>query len=347
MAAFARLKVPLDTPPMEARSNDELPSGEGWQFEPKWDGFRCLAFRDGPDVELRSKSGKPLGRYFPEIAEALLAPGADLFVLDGELVLPVGEVLSFGALQLRLHPAASRIEKLARETPAQLMLFDGLQIGERLLIGEPLAERRSALEVFMAQQRGGDLLLSPATTDRAQAQRWFAQTGGALDGIVAKPFDAPYLPGERAMTKVKQQRTADCVVGGYRLGVNGGVGSLLLGLYDRAGKLDYVGFTSSFGQAEREALLGVLEPLHGPSPFTGNSPGGPSRWNRGKSSAWQALKPELVAEVIYDQVTGERFRHGTTFRRWRPDKAPRQCTMEQLEHELRPAALTARLETAG
>jgi ATP-dependent DNA ligase len=344
MTAFARLKIPLDTPPMEARSNDELPSGEGWQYEPKWDGFRCLAFRDRKDVELRSKSGKPLGRYFPEIVEALAALDEDLFVLDGELVLPVGEVLSFGALQLRLHPAPSRIQKLARETPAQLMLFDCLQVGDRVTLEARLAERRRALEAFMRQQRSGTLLLSPVTLERPMAERWFAQTGGALDGIVAKQVSAPYQPGERAMTKVKQQRTADCVVGGYRLGVNGGVGSLLLGLYDSAGKLDYVGFTSSFGQAEREELLGVLKPLHGPSAFTGNSPGGPSRWNRGKSTEWIGLRPELVAEVIYDQVTGERFRHGTTFLRWRPDKAPHQCTMEQLEHELRPAALTARLE---
>jgi ATP-dependent DNA ligase len=344
---FARLKVPLDTPPMEARSNDELPLGEGWQFEPKWDGFRCLAFRDGGEVDLRSKSGKPLGRYFPEIVEALLTLDADLFVLDGELVLPVDEVLSFGALQLRLHPATSRIEKLSRETPAQIMVFDCLQLGERVLLDEPLAQRRKALEAFMKTTRSKSLLLSPATTGRRMAERWFAQTGGALDGIVAKPLEALYQPGERAMTKVKQQRTADCVVGGYRMGVNGGVGSLLLGLYDAAGKLDYVGFTSSFGQAEREALLRVLEPLHGPSGFTGNSPGGPSRWNRGKSTEWQALKPELVAEVIYDQVTGERFRHGTTFLRWRPDKAPRQCTMEQLEHDLRPAALTSKLAGLG
>jgi ATP-dependent DNA ligase len=347
MPAFSHLKVPLDMPPMEARLTDEVPTGEGWQFEPKWDGFRCLAFRDGADAELKSKSGKPLGRYFPEIVQALLALKEDRLVLDGELILPVGEALSFAALQLRLHPAASRIARLARETPAQLMLFDCLQIGDRALHNAPLEDRRKALEAFMPKVRSERLLLSPATRDRDEAQRWYAQTGGALDGIVAKPLEALYEPGERAMTKIKKQRTADCVVGGYRLGANGGVGSLLLGLYDGAGKLNYVGFTSSFGQAEREELQALIEPLRGASPFTGNAPGGPSRWSRGKSTEWVAVRPDLIAEVIYDQVTGERFRHGTTFLRWRPDKAPTQCTIEQLEHELRPAALTIALEKAA
>ena len=332
------MTIALDTPPMEAKLAAEIPAGEGWQFEPKWDGFRCLAFRDGEAVELMSKSGKPLARYFPEIVEALLALKKDRFVLDGELVLPIGEVLSFGALQLRLHPAASRIEKLSRETPGQLMLFDALQIGARELAEEPLAARRQALEAFMAKSAGKRLLLSPRTSDPEVAERWFANTGGALDGIVAKRLDAPYQPGERAMIKVKQKRAADCVVGGYRLSGKI-VGSLLLGLYDAGGKMNYVGFTSSFSDADRSELLPKLEPLHGDSAFTGNSPGGASRWSRGRSTEWVALKPELVAEVVYDQVTGQRFRHGTTFLRWRPDKTPRQCTMEQLEHELRPAAL--------
>jgi len=332
------MEIARDTPPMEAKLAEAIPDGAGWQFEPKWDGFRCLAFRDGGEVELMSKSGKPLGRYFPEIVEALRALKERRFVLDGELVLPVGDVLSFAALQLRLHPAASRIEKLSRETTAQLLLFDALRMGKRTLADAPLSERRAGLELFMAAAAGPRLLLSPATTDRRVAERWFAMTGGALDGIVAKRLDAPYQPGERAMIKVKQHRTADCVVGGYRLS-GGKVGSLLLGLYDAAGKLDYVGFTSSFSDADKAALLGRLEPLHGAPAFTGNSPGGPSRWSRGKSTDWVALKPELVAEVSYDQVTGQRFRHGTTFVRWRPDKAPRQCTMEQLEHALRPAAL--------
>jgi ATP-dependent DNA ligase len=339
------MAIALDTPPMEARLTDEIPAGEGWQFEPKWDGFRCLAFRDGDTIELMSKSGKPLARYFPEIAAALLELKERRFVLDGELVLPVGEILSFAALQLRLHPAASRIDKLSRETPAQLMLFDALQIGARSLADEPLETRREALEAFMAKAAGPRLLLSPRTTERKVAERWFANTGGALDGIVAKRLDAPYQPGERAMIKVKQQRTADCVVGGYRLSGEK-VGSLLLGLYDEAGKLNYVGFTSSFSDAARGELLAKLEACHGAPAFTGNAPGGPSRWSRGRSTEWVSLKPELVVEVIYDQVTGQRFRHGTTFLRWRPDKAPRQCTMEQLEHELRPAALAEFLEPA-
>jgi ATP-dependent DNA ligase len=337
--------VALDTPPMEAKLTDEIPSGEGWQFEPKWDGFRCLAFRSGHEIELMSKSGKPLGRYFPEIVEALGALRETRFVLDGELVLPQGEILSFAALQLRLHPAASRIAKLARETPAQLMLFDCLRLGDRDLSDKPLSERRKALEAFMTKASGPRLLLSPVTHERRVAEAWFAHSGGALDGVIAKRLDEPYQSGERAMVKVKQQRTADCVVGGYRLS-GGKVGSLLLGLYDSAGTLDYVGFTSSFSAGERAELLDKLAPHRGAPGFTGNAPGGPSRWNRGKSTEWVSLKPELVAEVIYDQVTGQRFRHGTTFLRWRPDKAPRQCTMEQLAHELRPAILSKVLEAA-
>ena len=223
------------------------------------------------------------------------------------------------------------------------MLFDALQIGSGQLVEEPLEVRREALERFMVKASGPRLLLSPRTTVRKTAERWFANTGGALDGIVAKRLDAPYRPGERVMIKVKRQRTADCVVGGYRLS-GSKVGSLLLGLYDADGKLDYVGFTSSFSDADRADLLPKLEPFKGPPAFTGNSPGGPSRWSRGRSAEWTALNPELVVEVIYDQVTGQRFRHGTTFLRWRPDKAPRQCTMKQLEHELRPAALAEFLE---
>lgn len=345
--AFSGLAIPLDTPPMEARLTGEIPAGHGWQFEPKWDGFRCLAFRDGGRIELMSKSGKPLGRYFPEVAEALLGLDETRFVLDGELVLPVGDVLSFGALQLRLHPAASRIEKLARETPAQLMLFDCLQLGGEVLCGRPLAERRAALERFMRKAAGKRLRLSPATDDPRIAAEWFERSGKALDGIVVKRLDAPYEPGERAMIKVKQQRTADCVVGGYRKG-KGGIGSLLLGLYDRAGKLDYVGYTSSFSDEDRAALAKTLAREKGASPFTGNSPGGVSRWSRGRESQeWVPLKGGRVAEVVYDQVTGGRFRHGTTFLRWRPDKRPDQCTRDQLEHELSPTALERVFEGAS
>jgi ATP-dependent DNA ligase len=330
---------------MEARLASGIPDGEGWQFEPKWDGFRCLAFRDGREVELMSKSGKPLARYFPEIAEALLDLKETRFVLDGELVLPLGDVLSFAALQLRLHPAASRIERLARETPAQFMLFDALQIGGETLLESPLAERRAALERFMRNGSGPRLRLSPATGDRRLAAEWFERSGTALDGVVVKRLDDPYQPGERAMVKVKQQRTADCVVGGYRKGKNG-VGSLLLGLYDRQGKLDYVGFTSSFSNEDRAALAKKLARDEGPSPFTGSSPGGASRWSHGRNTEWVPLKGDLVAEVTYDQVTGGRFRHGTTFLRWRSDKRPDQCTREQLEHELSPAVLEQVFESA-
>jgi ATP-dependent DNA ligase len=343
--AFSGLAVSLDSPPMEAKLASGIPDGAGWQFEPKWDGFRCLAFRDGDDVELMSKSGKPLARYFPEIAAALLALRETRFVLDGELVLPVGDVLSFAALQLRLHPAASRIAKLSRETPAQLMLFDALQIGDDLLRERPLAERRAALERFMRKASGPRLRLSPATADPRVAADWFERSGKALDGIVVKRLDGSYEPGERTMIKVKQQRTADCVVGGYRRGKNG-VGSLLLGLYDEQGKLDYVGFTSSFSDEDRAALAKKLARDEGASPFTGSSPGGASRWSQGRSTEWVPLKGDLVAEVTYDQVTGGRFRHGTTFLRWRPDKRPDQCSREQLEHELSPAALERVFESA-
>jgi ATP-dependent DNA ligase len=330
---------------MEAALANEIPGGEGWQFEPKWDGFRCLAFRDGEAVELMSKSGKPLARYFPEVAEAIAALPEKRLVLDGELVLPVGDALSFGALQLRLHPAASRIAKLSRETPAQLMLFDALQIGDEVVLERPLAERRRALERFMRGATGVRLHLSPATGDGRIAADWFERSGKALDGIVVKQLGAAYQPGERAMIKVKQQRTADCVVGGYRKGKNG-VGSLLLGLYDREGKLDYVGYTSSFSDEDRAALARKLAKDEGPSPFTGSSPGGTSRWSRGRSSDWIALKGDLIVEVIYDQVTGGRFRHGTTFLRWREDKRPDQCTRGQLEHELSPDAFEQVLEGA-
>lgn len=337
--AFANLAVALDTPPMEALTAAEIPDGEGWQYEPKWDGFRCLAFRDGDAAELMSKSGKPLGRYFPEVLGALRALDESRLALDGELVLPLGDVLSFAALQLRLHPAASRIEKLSRETPAQLMLFDCLQLGDELLAERPLAERREALAGFARTIGKGTLRLSPATTDAAVAAEWFARSGKALDGVIAKRTSQPYTPGERTMVKVKQQRAADCVVGGYRHGKNGGVGSLLLGLYDDTGKLDYVGYTSSFSDEERRALVDRLADNEGPSPFTGSAPGGKSRWSGNRSTEWVALRGDLVAEVAYDQVTGGRFRHGTTFLRWRADKRADQCTRDQLGHELSPDAL--------
>jgi len=332
---------------MEARLIDHLPDDDGWQFEPKWDGFRCLAFRDGDEVALMSKSGKPLERYFPEVAGMLRGLKEQRFVVDGEIVLPIGGELSFSALQARLHPAASRIAKLSQETPAQLMLFDCLQVGAKVLIDSPLDARRAALDAF-AQALPESVLVSPFTYRVEDARAWLEQTGGALDGVVAKRRDEPYRPGERAMFKHKVERTADCVVGGFRYDKSGTkVASILLGLYDEAGLLHHVGFTSSFSEAEREDLSKLLEPLKGKSAFTGSSPGGASRWAKpGASSEWVALKPSLIAEVAYDQVTGERFRHGTTFKRWRPDKKASQCTFDQLSAELRPEQLEAILKRA-
>ena len=322
---------------MEAKLAAELPSGEGWQFEPKWDGFRCIALRDGDCVELWSKAGKPLGRYFPEVVAALAALPAKRFRLDGELIVPVGGSLSFAALQMRLHPSARRVAKLAAETPAELMLFDDL--GDP---AAPLAERRGRLEAFVRANPSPALRLSPVTCDPARAREWLAETGGALDGVVAKRLDEPYRPGERAMVKVKRLRTADCVVGGFRYATGKPVvGSLLLGLYDESGRLDHVGFTSNM--PDRAALTAHLEKLVEPPGFTGDAPGGPSRWSTERSAEWQPLRPELVAEVRYDHVTGQRFRHGTAFLRWRPDKAPRQCTLDQLEPEASPAVVGAAL----
>jgi ATP-dependent DNA ligase len=326
--------------PMEALLAAELPAGDGWQYEPKWDGFRCLARRDGADVTLTSKSGKPLARYFPEVVDILRSLEEPRFLLDGELIIPLGDALSFDALQLRLHPAESRIRKLSKETPAELMAFDLLEVGGKSLLGEPLFERRQALERFVARNAVPGLLLSPATTDRETALGWLQRSGGALDGVVAKRTGQNYRPGKRAMIKVKQQRTADCVVGGFRYAERKReVGSLLLGLYDDEGLLDHVGFTSAIAAKDRPALTAKLEKLVEPPGFTGNAPGGPSRWNTERTTRWEPLQPVLVAEVRYDQVTGRRFRHGTGFLRWRPDKDPRQCTFDQLAPELRPSEL--------
>jgi len=344
MSAFA---VPIDIEPMEARLVAELPPQSGWQFEPKWDGFRCLAFRDGDSIEIMSKSGKPLGRYFPEVIALLKRLNARRFVLDGELILPVGNILSFDALQARLHPAESRIHKLAEETPAQLMAFDCIAVGDDSLLDTPLLSRRARLEKFWAGEDEPALQLSPCTLDVADANAWLRAAGGALDGVVAKRLDEPYQPGERAMIKVKQHRTADCVVGGFRYDKAGTlVASLLLGLYDDANRLNHVGFTSALANEERAALTARLQDLVDPPGFTGKAPGGPSRWNDDATSPWEPLRPELVVEVRYDQVTGDRFRHGTALLRWRPDKAPRQCRMEQLDHALRPAELEQLLARA-
>ncbi|HYE27881.1 MAG TPA: ATP-dependent DNA ligase, partial [Allosphingosinicella sp.] len=273
---------------------------------------------------------------------------AERFVLDGELVIPIGGVLSFDALQLRLHPAETRIRRLAAETPAQLMLFDCLELDGAALGDTAQSERRRALEAFHERVGRADVLLSPCTTDRDVAADWLRTAGGALDGVVAKRRDGPYRPGERTMLKVKQMRTADCVVGGFRYAAKGGdVGSLLLGLYNDAGELDHVGFTSAIPRDERSALTRRLEGLVEPPGFTGRAPGGPSRWSTERSGEWQPLRPELVVEVRYDHVTGRRFRHGTKFLRWRPDKAPEQCRMEQLEPEARADALAAALKAAS
>jgi ATP-dependent DNA ligase len=348
VAAFGRLRVKPGLPPMEAKLVEALPEERGWQYEPKWDGFRCLVFRDGGDVELQSKSGKPLGRYFPEVVALLQRIEADRFVIDGELIIPVGDILSFEALQMRLHPAESRIRKLAAQTPAQLMLFDCLESEGDALLDRPLSQRRRALERFHAGAAADSLQLSPHTEDRETAQGWLDSAGGALDGVVAKRRDGSYEAGERAMLKIKQRRTVDCVVGGFRYAARGReVGSLLLGLYNEAGRLDHVGFTSAIPAEEKAALTRRLEALVEPPGFTGNAPGGPSRWSTERSGDWQPLRPELVVEVRYDHVTGNRFRHGTKFLRWRPDKAPEQCRMDQLEHETRPAELAAGLEGAA
>ncbi|MDQ6888558.1 MAG: ATP-dependent DNA ligase [Gemmatimonadota bacterium] len=323
---------------MEAKLVDVLPEGKQWQYEPKWDGFRCLAYRDGKTVDLRSKSGQPLGRYFPDVVEALLALGAQHFVLDGEIVVPMEGSLSFDELLLRIHPAASRVQKLSRERPALYIVFDLLvDPSGRSLVDRTLEERRHSLGAFATRWlgKGGAVRLSPATTSLATVRKWFRSIGNGLDGIIAKRLDLPYRSGDRTgMQKIKQIRSADCVVGGFRYASAAKVlGSLLLGLYDDDGLLHHVGFTSSFKTAERKALLARVEPLVKTPGFTGRAPGGPSRWSTKRSEEWQPLAPSLVVEVQYDHFTGGRFRHGTKLLRWRPDKAPRQCTIDQVESE--------------
>jgi ATP-dependent DNA ligase len=327
------LEYPIE--PMEARSVDQLPAGGGWQYEPKWDGFRCVAFKDGSRVRLQSKAGKPLERYFPDVVEAVASLGAASCVLDGEIVIPVGKRLSFDELLLRVHPAASRVRALVAAHRARLEVFDLLADERgRSLIGLPLEERRARLEAFAAKffDDPTALTLSQATTSLATARKWLAGGKGDLDGVIAKRLDCGYRAGERdGMVKVKRQRTADCVVGGFRYASKARVvGSLLLGLYDDAGLLQHVGFTSSMPAATRKEMTAKLEALVEPPGFTGRAPGGPSRWSTERSSQWEPLRPELVVEVGFDHVSGGRFRHGTRFLRWRPDKAPRQCTMVQL-----------------
>jgi ATP-dependent DNA ligase len=322
-------------PPMEARSVAQLPSGDNWQYEPKWDGFRCLAFRDGDDVALQSKSGQPLGRYFPELVESLLKLKAKQFVLDGEIVVPVDGQFSFDDLLMRIHPAASRVQKLAKEHPANFIVFD-LLVDDRArsVFGAALAERRKKLEAFAAKYlaKNKSIELSPQTRDLKIAKSWLAGAGGDVDGVIAKRLDLPYQSGNRdGMVKVKRLRTADCVVGGFRYASEGKlVGSMLLGLYDDKGLLHHVGFTSGIKAADKPALTKKLEALIKPPGFTGRAPGGPSRWATERSAEWQPLATKLVIEVQYDHFTGGRFRHGTKFLRWRVDKRPAQCGMEQV-----------------
>jgi ATP-dependent DNA ligase len=330
---LAALPIPLDLAPMEARSAATLPDGPGWQYEPKWDGFRCLVFRAGDEVELIAKSGKSLARFFPEMLDVIRTLPAKSFVLDGELLIPQDGSYSFDALQARLHPALSRITRLAHETPAHLVAFDLLtDYKVTSILDKPLTIRRQVLEAFMMNSHSGSITLTDYTLDRDVAQSWLMRAGGAQDGVVAKHRDLPYRPGERAMIKVKRIRTADCVVGGFRyLSKANVVGSLLLGLYNSAGKLDHVGFTSALHDQDRAALTRRLEAMVAPPGFTGNAPGGPSRWATERSTAWFPVKPVLVVEVAFDHVTGGRFRHGARLLRWRPDKRPDQCTLEQLD----------------
>jgi ATP-dependent DNA ligase len=342
---------------MLAKAAAALPVGDGWLYEPKWDGFRCIAYRDGDEVELGSRNERSLLRYFPELPPVLRDRLPARCVLDGELVVPAETGLDFDALGQRIHPAESRVRMLAEATPATFIAFDLLALGDEDLRPRPLAERRARLEEVLATAGGGLLRLSPSTTDVAVAERWFEEFEGAgLDGIVAKRLDEPYQPGVRSMVKVKHERTADCVVAGFRWHKDGkGVGSLLLGLYDDAGVLHHVGVVGSFPAAMRRELVDVVTPLRDGAlpghPWAawaeaqaheaaggGRMPGAPSRWNATKDLSWEPVRPERVAEVRFSQLTGGRFRHNAQWGRWRPDRDPRSCTYDQLEVAL-PVAL--------
>ena len=326
------VKAPRE--PMEFRSASALPAG-AWQFEPKWDGFRCIVVRDGKRVTLTSKNGQTLGRYFPELVDRCLRVKADRFVLDGEIMMRSVRG-SFDDLLQRIHPAASRVEMLADKTPAEILIFDLLADERGVdLAGLPLAERRTRLEAFARKYLGmtPGMKLSPATTSRTAAAKWLSHPRASMDGVIAKDLRAPYRAGSRdGGIKVKRVRTADCVVGGFRYTTRGGaIGSLLLGLYDKEGKLNHVGFTSGFSDDERRRLVPKLEKLIKPPGFTGKAPGGPSRWSTRRTDEWKPLDPKLVVEVAFDRVTNDRIRHGAAFVRWRPDKNPRSCTMDQLK----------------
>jgi ATP-dependent DNA ligase len=333
---FPKLDLPITPPypPMEAKRADKIPSGDIWQFEPKWDGFRAIVFRSGDDVAVQSKAGQPLGRYFPEVVEAVRALKQKELVIDGEIVIPHGGRLSFDHLLQRIHPAESRVRKLAAETPANYFVFDLLVAKGKPLIDQPIEKRREQLEHFFESVPDGSLMrLSPATTDRKIASDWFNKfTKAGLDGVMAKRLGEPYHSGDReGMVKVKHLKTADCVVGGFRyLEGTKSVGSLLLGLYDNEGRLVHIGHSSSIRKDDRDALTKRLEALRGENPFEVRVPGGPSRWATEKSGEWEPVKPELVCEVEYDYFSQGRFRHGSKFLRWRPEKKPRQCLMEQV-----------------
>ncbi|HLL56240.1 MAG TPA: ATP-dependent DNA ligase, partial [Myxococcaceae bacterium] len=311
---------------MLAQLEDDVPSGEGWLYEPKWDGFRALIFRDGDQLHIQSRNGQPLERYFPELLEPLKDALPDRCVVDGEIIIPTQRGLDFDALLQRIHPAASRITRLAKETPAAFVAFDLLALGDEDLRERPFRQRREALEVALGDS--DTVFLTPQSHKPKDARVWFERFEGAgLDGVVAKREELTYQPGERVMVKVKHLRTAECVVGGYRVYKGGGVGSLLLGLYDEGGVLQHVGSTSAFTAKQRKEMLEKLKPLEGGTSFgAGRTPGAPSRWAQKRDTAWIALTPELVCEVAFDHLQGERFRHATRFLRWRPDKSPRECT---------------------
>jgi ATP-dependent DNA ligase len=319
------MTLPLSPPikPALARSAKEMPEGEGWLYEPKYDGFRMIVYRDGDEVYLQSRGGKPMNRYFPEVEAQLLAMPADRAVLDGEVVITVDGVQEFDLLSQRIHPAASRVELLSKETPAVFLAFDVLAVGDEELLALPYAERRERLAALDL----GPVEVSPSTGDREDAGQWLT---GKSEGVIAKRADSPYLPGERkGMVKIKRMRTADCVVAAFRFGKEEGVvGSLILGLYNASGELQVVGHTSGFGgMKQKREMLSLLEPYRTHERGTGE----PSRWKSDEDLAWEGLRPELVCEIAYDHVTGQRIRHGTKFLRWREDKAPQECLLDQLE----------------
>jgi len=347
-AIHTKLQPPLEA--MDAKAVAELPAGNGWQYEPKWDGFRALVFRDRETVIIQSKAGQPLDRYFPELVTALQSLPDQRFVVDGEIVIDVNGALDFDALLQRIHPAASRIKRLSAETPAQLRVFDLLEDGTQVFSAAPLRLRREVLENWSRLNLESDapVRLSPCSLDLSQAARWLTDLTTSCDGVVAKLREEPYHFGDRrGMVKVKRIRTADCVVAGFRYASKGdAIGSLLLGLYNEEGKLDHVGFTSSFTAEERaeleEKIAGAV-PQPGQEAqagFSGNAPGGPSRWNayNPRASEWKPLLPKLVVEVSYDHFSGGRFRHGTKLPRWRPDKRVDQCTKEQIAPMRKSAA---------